>query len=32
MYICISGSMVDIWLLSLGGCCKQVSLLESPEI
>ena len=28
-YSCVSGSMVDIWLLLLSGCCRQVSIVVS---
>ena len=28
-YSCVSGSMVDMWLLLLSGCCRQVSIVVS---
>ena len=28
-YNCVSGSMVDRWLLLYGGCYRQVSLVVS---
>ena len=28
-YSCVSGSMVDMWLLLLGGCCRPVSIVVS---
>ena len=31
-YICISGSLVDSWLLLLGGCCRQLSIFVSPVV
>ena len=29
MYSCVPGSMVDMWLLLYGGCCRQVSTVVS---
>ena len=26
-YSCVSGSMVDRWMLLKGGCCRQISIL-----
>ena len=29
MYSGISGNMVDMWMLLLGGCCRQISIFVS---
>ena len=31
-YSCVSGSMVDRWLLFQGGCCRQVSIVVSLAV
>ena len=28
-YSCVSGSIVDRWMLLLSGCCRQVSIVVS---
>ena len=29
MYCCVSGTMVDRWMLLFSGCCRQVSIVVS---
>ena len=29
MYSCVSGTMVDRWMLLLRACCRQVSIVVS---
>ena len=31
-YSCVSGSIVDRWLLLKGGCCRRISIVVSLAV